>query len=189
MVFLKVADDGLDGGPPFELALICGVTSLRVRGGSKELPMIESSHHFSSNVHQAYVNAAAGSYFMTATMYVRAASRLVAGDEIPRLTLLLFALELALKAYLVDVGTPDRALRRPNVRHDLRELSDLASNANLNLANAELAAVINDYRQEHKDHFFRYGARGHADLKDFDRAVCAVPDAVEKIGKLLKRRL
>jgi hypothetical protein len=83
--------------------------------------MTDTSHQFSSNVAQAYVNERAGSYFMTAGTYVRAASRLhAAGDDIPRLTLLLFALELALKAYLVDAGTPERTLKQPKVRHDLK---------------------------------------------------------------------
>ncbi|WP_316227136.1 MULTISPECIES: hypothetical protein [unclassified Bradyrhizobium] len=152
--------------------------------------MADTSHHFSSNVQQAYVNELAGSYFMTAGMYVRAAFRLhVAGDEIHRLTLLLFALELALKAYLVDSGTPERTLKQPYVRHDLKELHTLAATAGLHLANPDIIAVIDDYRDDHKDHSFRYGGREYVDLGDPNRALRTIAAVVEEIGKVLKRRL
>jgi hypothetical protein len=152
--------------------------------------MVETSHHFSSNVGQAYVNELAGSYFMTAQMYVRAAGRLHAtGDEIPRLTLLLFALELAFKAYLVDSGTPEKALKHANVRHDLKELHALATTAGLALANLDVVAVIDDYRENHEDHSFRYGGRSNVDLGDPDRAHRIVSATVEEIGRALKRRL
>ncbi len=152
--------------------------------------MADTSHHFSSNVQQAYVNELAGSYFMTAGMYVRAASRLqLAGDEIPRLTLLLFALELALKAYLVDAGTPEKTLKLANVRHDLKELHALAMTAGLQLANSHIVAVIDDYRDDHKGHSFRYGGRNYVDLGDPDRAFRAISATVDEIGKVLNRRL
>jgi hypothetical protein len=149
--------------------------------------MADTSHHLSSNVQQAYVNELAGSQFMTAGMYVRAASRLhVAGDEIPRLTLLLFALELASKAYLVDAGTPEKTLRQANVRHDLKELRALAATAGLHLANPDIIAVIADYRDDHKDRSFRYGGRNYVDLWDPDRALRTISTTVDEIGKLLK---
>ncbi len=152
--------------------------------------MVDTSHYFSSNVQQAYVNELAGSYFMTAEMYVRAASRLqLAGDEIPRLTLLLFALELGLKAYLVDMGTSEKTLKLPNVRHDLKELHALAVTTGLQLTNPDIVTVIDDYRDDHKSHSFRYGARNYVDLGDPDRAFRAISATLEEIGKILRRRL
>jgi hypothetical protein len=152
--------------------------------------MADTSHHFSSNVQQAYVNEQAGSYFMTAGIYVRAASRLyVAGDEIPRLTLLLFALELALKAYLVDTGTPESTLKQLNVRHDLKELYVLAAKAGLVVGNPEVVAVIDEYRDNHKDHSFRYGSRSDVNLGNPDRALRSISATIDEIGKVLKRRL
>jgi len=152
--------------------------------------MIDTSHHMFSNVEQAYASQLAGSYFLTAGMYVRAASRLqVAGDEIPRLMLVLFALELALKAYLVDAGTSKRTLKKADVRHDLKKLYDMAAKAGLNLGNPEVIAVIDDYRDDHKDHSFRYGARDYVDLKDPDWALRIISATVTEIGKALKRRL
>jgi len=150
--------------------------------------MVETQHHVFSNVQQAYVNELAGSFFITAQMYVRAASRL-AGEELPRLTLLLFALELALKAYLVDAGTPEKTLRQPKVRHDLKELYGLAKTTGLHLTNPEVVAVIDDYRDDHKDHSFRYGGRGHVDLGDPDRALRTISATVSEIGEVLKRKL
>jgi hypothetical protein len=152
--------------------------------------MIDTSHHFASNVGQAYANELAGSYFLTAQMYVRAASRLqVPGDEIPRLLLVLFALELALKAYLVDAGASKKTLKDFKVRHDLEKLHDMAAKAGLNLGNPELVTVIADYRDDHKDHSFRYGARDYVDLKDPDRAFRIISATVNEIGKALKRKL
>jgi hypothetical protein len=150
--------------------------------------MADTSHQFFSNVHQAYVNERAGSFFITAEMYVRAASQLhVPGDEIPQLMLLLFALELALKAYLVDAGTPEKTLKQ--VRHDLKELHDMATKAGLHVATPDVAAVIDDYRDDHKDHSFRYGDRNYVDLGDPGRALRTVSATVEEIGKVLKRSL
>jgi hypothetical protein len=151
--------------------------------------MVDTSHHFLSNVQQAYVNELAGSYFMTAGMYVRAASQLhVAGCEIPRLTLLLFALELALKAYLVDEGTFEKTLKQYKARHDLRELHGLAAKAGLHLANPDIIAVIAYYRDDHKNHSFRYGGRNYVDLGDPHRALRTISATVDEIGKTLRRR-
>jgi hypothetical protein len=151
--------------------------------------MVETAHHFSSNVQQAYVHEQAGSFFMTAQIYVNAASRLTSPvDEIPRLTLLLFALELALKAYLIDTGTSEKSLRQPKVRHDLEELYDLASKAGL-LIDPDVVAVIRGYRDDHKNHSFRYGDRNYMDLGDPDRAFRTISTTVGKMGRILKRKL
>lgn len=151
--------------------------------------MVETAHYFSSNVQQAYVHEQAGSFFLTAQIYSNAASRLASpGDEIPRLTLLLFALELALKAYLIDTGTSEKSLRQHKVRHDLQELYDLAAMAGL-LIDPDVVAVIRGYRDDHKDHSFRYGDRNYVDLGDPDRALRTITATVGKIGTILKRKL
>jgi hypothetical protein len=156
--------------------------------------MIDTSHHFSSNVQQAYANEQAGSYFITAAMFVSAARRLPPPvDEIPRLTLLLFALELALKAYLIDSGTPERTLKQHHVRHDIKALHDLAVEAGLHFGNTDVVAaiddVIDDYRDDHKDHSFRYGRRNYVNLRDPGRALRVISATVDEIGQVLKRKL
>jgi hypothetical protein len=122
-------------------------------------------------------------------MYVRAASRLTAaGDEIPLLTLLLFALELALKAYLIDKGTPERTIKQLQVRHDLKELHGLAIKVGLPV-NSDVVSVIDEYRDDHKDHSFRYGDRNYVDLGDPGRALRVISAAIDEIGKGLNRKL
>src|SRR5215208_1136352 len=130
--------------------------------------MSDNSHHFSSNVQQAFENGVAGSYFLTAQLYARAASKLRHGHDIPQLTLVLFALELALKAYLLDSGTDEKTLRSGGVQHDLRALHDSAVAKGLSFNNADVVTIVDQYREDHRNHFFRYGLRDYADLKDPD---------------------
>jgi len=59
----------------------------------------------------------------------------------------------------------------------------------LHIANLDIVAVIDDYRADHKDHFFRYGGRNDVDLGDPGRAFRAISATVDKIGKVLKRWL
>jgi hypothetical protein len=124
-------------------------------------------------------------------MYLSAASRFPPPvDEIPRLTLLLFALELALKAYLVDTGVSEKTLKQLTVRHDLKELHALATTkAGLHFGSPDLIAVIDDYQDDHKDHSFRYGSRDYVDLGDPGRALRIISETVDAIGKVLKRKL
>jgi hypothetical protein len=44
---------------------------------------------------------------------------------------------------------------------------------------------IDDYRDDHKDHSFRYGGRDYVDLQDPDRAFCTIQATVNEIGKVL----
>lgn len=153
--------------------------------------MAEQSVQFVSNISQAYKNPLAGSYQLTAAEYVNAARRITGASEgIPKLTLLLFALELTLKAYLLDTGTPEKTLKKEfDVRHDLKALYDLAHKSGFVPSDANIHAVIDDYGEDHKAHSFRYGGRDFVDLKDPDRAMTAVSKTVGQIGKLLKMKI
>jgi len=112
-----------------------------------------------------------------------------AGDEIPKLTLLMFALELALKAYLSDRGTPEKDLKDFAVRHDLKTLYGLALKSGLVPSDINISTVIDDYAADHKSHSFRYGDRNYVDLKDPDRGMVSISKTVEKIGQLLKMKI
>jgi hypothetical protein len=74
------------------------------------------------------------------------------------------------------------------VRHDLKSLHDLAVRAGLHTT-PDVVAVIDDYRDHHKDHSFRYGARDYVDLGDPGRALRTISATVNEIGKVLKRKL
>jgi hypothetical protein len=115
-------------------------------------------------------------------------SRRAPGDQ-DASGLMLFALELALKAYLVDAGTPEKTLKRAEVRHNLKVLHDLAAKAGLHFGNPDVVAVIDDYRDDHKDHSFRYGGRDYVDLGGPDQAFRTLSATVNEIGKVLKQRL
>jgi phosphate/sulfate permease len=157
---------------------------------SANAPRGETQHLLLTTLQQAYKNPQASSFFLTSTLYVNAAARLnVQGDEIARLTLLLFALEIALKAFLLDNGTPEADVRGRKVRHSLKALHELATKAGLSLINGEIDVVIEDYHEYHLDHFFRYGDRYEVDLKDPQRASRAIPAVIGEIRDRLKRKL
>jgi hypothetical protein len=146
--------------------------------------MIETQHTLLSNVSQAYANPLAGSYFMTAEMYLQAATQLPSpGNDIPRLLLLLFGLEIAMKAYLLDKGKAERTLKH----HDLRKLYRETKDAGLPIPGIE--PVIDDYADDHKDHSFRYGKRDYVDLKDPARAWLMIKAGVDLVGRALRRNL
>lgn len=139
---------------------------------------------FVSNAEQAYGGAEVGSFILTAQLYMRAVNRLggFGSGEFPKLLLTLFALELAMKAFLLSKGETIVVLKK--IGHDLEALyKDSLSHGFAKTA--ELDAVVADYSDMHLNHGLRYGDRGHFKFKNPDKAIRTVDVVVEQIRKSL----
>jgi hypothetical protein len=99
--------------------------------------------------------------FLTDAQQYRQASRILSDSRFDRITspqyfLIAQSIELYLKSFIIAAGSKQSELKKPDTRHSLLKLFELATAKGYAPRSAKTAAVINLLAPHHSDHSFRY---------------------------------